>query len=157
MHDDNRSDDQRIRGKDFLIGDRPFSWACCCLCRPTMTVSNMEIEGGSKEIGKIIELCTCCTRKMEIRDPNDELMYHIESDCAQLGWWCRCPCNACEVIKFEIKDKLRNNVGSLIKKPKKCFDRFLTSDDKFHVKFGNNMQPVDKSLVMASVVMTDMC
>jgi len=36
-HDD-RSDDPSIKGRDFLLANRPFTWACCCLCRPVMTV-----------------------------------------------------------------------------------------------------------------------
>jgi len=154
IHQD-KNDDANIKGKDFLFADRPFSLSCCCLCRPIMTVQDMEDNG--RTIGKIIDVCDICNKVLEIRDANNSLLYKIESDCKQLGWWCNFPCDACETIKFDIKDSYDKDAGSLTKKPNKCFEKCLTADDKFHVKFGSEMSPVDKSLVMASVIMTDMC
>jgi len=62
----------------------------------------MEMDG--MEIGKIVDVCDLCNKVLEIKNAGNELMYKIESNCCQLGWWCNCPCNDCEIINFDIKD-----------------------------------------------------
>ena len=50
---------------------------------------------------------------MEIYDNNNEVVYILTGSMCQLGVCLpNCPCDACQNVDFEIRDKHKNKIGT---------------------------------------------
>lgn len=70
------------------------------------------IENGANEyFGKVSQPWYCCDRGLKIHDAQDKELYHIKGSCCQLGFCCKCPCESCQTINFEMLDANGTQVG----------------------------------------------
>lgn len=99
----------------FLLLEKPYTMTCYCLNRPELIVKHSE-TGTDQVIGKIVHEFTCFNPTLKIYDGQNVHKYTIESDCTQLGWWCKCPLEPCEKIQWEVKNSSGGHVSRLTKK-----------------------------------------
>jgi len=71
-------------------------------------------EGGQRTfLGKIRNPYKCYDLEMEIYDNNNEVVYILTGSMCQLGVCLpNCPCDACQNVDFEIRDKHKNKIGT---------------------------------------------
>ena len=100
-------------GTNFLHFVRKFKCTCCCLARPSMHVYYTE-GNQSTYLGRIFDPCTI-NLYFHVYGPNDEKLYTVYGDCCQLGIWCRCPCEPCQTVDFEVRDANGNKVSDFQK------------------------------------------
>ena len=144
-------------GGKFLWLHRECTCTLCCLNRPSMDVYCCE---GSKEpgdlIGKIVNPFTCLSKEVQIFDSQNVLKYVIEAESCQLGLWCKCPCESCQTIEFQILDANRNRTNCrLMKKSPGCLKAAISDADNFSLIFPHKATSEERALLMAAVIMID--
>ena len=122
-----RMNPEEGRGPILSHAFRPFK--CCefvCFNRPEMFVKNAS----NQHIGHVFNPFTCCSWDVDVSGPaehrydNGEVdpeaakaiagtPWKLSATCCQLGIYCRCPCDPCKRVIFEIKDSEDNVVGEL--------------------------------------------
>jgi len=148
-----------IRGEDddyepFLHLERPCKCTCLCFQRPEVQV--MLVEGGRNEyLGKIIDPWNWCNMEFKVYDKDNAKKYTIEGSCCQLGVWCRCPCEPCQTIDFDVKSPSGEVISSLQKRTAGCVQSAVSDADNFALNFPPNSTLVDKALLMSAVLFLD--
>mmetsp|Transcript_35974 Transcript_35974/g.32358 ORF Transcript_35974/g.32358 Transcript_35974/m.32358 type:complete len:211 (+) Transcript_35974:164-796(+) len=92
--------------------ERDCRFTFCCCNRPEMDVFYTE-NGANDKIGKVTEPWYCCDRGIRVFDKKGEHIYEIIGNCCQLGFCCQCPCDACQTIDFEIRNKKGDKISAL--------------------------------------------
>jgi hypothetical protein len=147
-------------GQDFLFLERPCACTFLCLNRPEMRVYLSEGVAISEQnkgqfIGRIVNPCTLCDLQLDIFDASDVLRYLIKGSCCQLGIWCKCPCDPCQHIFFQIQDPNGNIMGTLEKRSPGCLKASIADTDNFSLRFPDSISPTDKALLMSAVLFLD--
>lgn len=128
-----------------------------CLNRPQMKVVYLE-NGKEEYFGKVVDNFDCCNFSFSVKDQNHDTIYHIEADCCQWGIHCKCPCEKCEKIVFDIYsgDKTQKLPVPLMKVGKKdCLKNMMGDADDFSVPFPANASFRDRVLLMAAALLID--
>jgi len=103
--------------KPFMHLERPFTFTCCCLNRPTVHVSEFVEKGNSptgRELGTLYDPCTCCNLQTTIIPAagTDNSHLKIVGSPCQIGICCKCPGNT---IDFAIQNQDDSEVAHLTK------------------------------------------
>ncbi|CAD7926667.1 unnamed protein product [Amoebophrya sp. A120] len=128
--------------------------ACLPMCRPEMIVFN-KVTG--KKVGSIRDPFMCCNVTETIKDADGKVLYYMEGQCLQLGFYLPC----CFDIEFPIESdqtKGREGKGMFYKRAGGCME-FLCGDlaSKFEVEFPPDADTDDKkALLVMSSMMIDM-
>lgn len=138
----------------FIHLSRPCKCTCLCLDRPELSVTLVE---GNQEsyLGKIVEPYNCCNMEQHIFDKENNHKYTIFGSCNQLGFWCRCPCEPCQTLEFEIKTTFGEIIGNIQKRGQGFVKEALSDVDSFAINFPKNCSAADKALLMSAVLFLD--
>ena len=86
---------------------------CCNCIRPKMRISYAKT---GQYLGKIIDSCDLCNKKLEIYDNAEQLIYEIKTTCWQLGLCCGRNAETVAKIDFKIYNS-GTLVGHILKIP----------------------------------------
>jgi len=148
-----------VRGEDddyepFLRLERPCKCTCLCFDRPEVLVT--LVEGGRNEfLGKIIDPWNWCNMEFKVYDKENAKKYTIEGSCCQLGVWCRCPCEPCQTVSFDVKSPSGEVISKLEKRSAGCVQSWATDMDNFVLNFPQSATLQDKALLMSAVLFLD--
>lgn len=142
----------------FLRFNRECACTCLCFNPPVMEVFLME--GQNEEgsfLGKIVRPWTCCDPELRVFDNRGNIIFFITSSGCQLGFLCKCPCDPCQIIDFEILDSFKNKIpgSKLQKRSSGCLKAAVSDTDNFSLIFPPNAKKEERSLLMATVIMLD--
>jgi hypothetical protein len=135
---------------------RECQCTCLCLNRPEMKV--YYVEGGQNHyLGRVYDPWDCCSNNYEVFDANNNQKFHVEADCCQLGFICKCPCESCENIEFKLwSGKKERQEQSLMKRGAgNCGKNAISVADNFALPFPQNSTWEDKALLLALTLMID--
>ena len=147
---------ERNHDQEVLWLERKCKCTFYCANRPEMDV--YLIEGGQqKKIGRIVDPWDMCNYAFKIYDENEKLAFTLEAKCCQLGFYCQCPCKACETIVFDVyePDKAGEKRENLVKKGKDCLKNAISSADNFSVPFPPGCSYYNKLLLTAATLFID--
>lgn len=131
----------------YLRFRKPTACACCCSCRPVLEVHDMQHNFIA---GTIENPCECCGMRYIIKDNTGTPVLEVHGSCCQPGFCCRCPCDPCRHIEFDVKDIHSGEVVGCIRKTWGGFVRDIVSDSGlFEVEFGKVAHPQFKGLLIA--------
>lgn len=136
--------------------ERDCQCTCYCFNRPTMKVYNTE-RGQKIYVGKVVDSWDCCNYSYTVYDSSDQVRFFIKASCCQLGFCCKCPCEPCEKIEFDLwsGDKEKPEAPILKLGTGSCLKNAMGSADNFSVTFPMAATWQDKTLLLASVLMID--
>jgi len=135
---------------------RECQCTCYCCNRPEMKV--YCTQGGQENyIGKIVDNWDCINFSYTVKDAADNVRFFIKASCCQLGFHCKCPCEPCEKIEFDLwqGDKEKQEAPIMKVGTGNCLKNAISDADNFSVPFPHNATWQDKSLLLASVLMID--
>lgn len=138
----------------FLFVHRPCRCNFCCCNRPEMLVHYVE-NGQSQYLGKIRDPWNCCNIILDVHDKEGNIKYKIDGNCCQLGLWCRCPCEPCQTIDFDIKTPSGDRIAGIQKRTPGCCKAWISNADNFSLQFPHNATAEDKALLMCAVMFLD--
>ena len=76
--------------------------ACTYYCLNRQFMSCFFTEDGSNTLlGTVRDPFSCCQFLFEIYDENNALNFILSGQCCQAFFWCRCPCESCQVVNFD--------------------------------------------------------
>ena len=136
--------------------ERDCQCTCCCFNRPTMKVYYTE-RNQKTYIGKVVDSWDCCNYSYTVYDSGDQVRFFIKASCCQLGFCCKCPCEPCERIEFDLwsGDKEKPEAPILKVGTGSCLKNAVGSADNFSVTFPMAATWQDKTLLLASILMID--
>lgn len=137
--------------------DRDCQLTVCCLFRPSMQI--YHTEGGSREyLGRVVDNFDCCNYSFDIQDHSNRTIFYIEGSCCQCGLWCKCPCQGCEKVTFNIwRGKKQRALGTpLVKHGKRsCVKNAFTDADDFSVPFPGGSTFEERCLLLGATLFID--
>ena len=131
---------------------------CTCYCANRPELKVFITEGGQDlYVGKIVDPWDCCNYAFKVYDAQDSVRFHVEAGCCQLGFHCKCPCETCERIEFDLYsgDKVTKEAPILKLGTGNCIKNAVSNSDNFTVTFLANATWKDKVLLMATLLMID--
>ena len=136
--------------------ERDCQCTCYCCNRPEMKVYLTE-RGQKTYIGKVIDNWDCVNYSYTVKDSNDQIRFFIKASCCQLGFCCKCPCEPCEKIEFDLwsGDKEKPEAPIMKLGTGSCLKNAMGSADNFSVGFPVAATWQDKTLLLAAVLMID--
>lgn len=146
-----------IPDRDIAIRlEKECQCTCYCANRPMMKVFLTE-RGQKLYLGQIVDPWDCCNYAFDIEDAQGNKRFHVEAGCCQLGFHCKCPCEPCERIEFDLYsgDKQEKHIPILKLGTGNCFKNAVSTADNFTVTFPPNCLWTDKVLLMAALLMID--
>jgi hypothetical protein len=149
---------QEVDNNDTVIlMNRECRCTICCCNRPTLTVALTE-NGQNIPLGKVEDNWNLCDYSFTVYDAQDQKRFLIKASSCQCGFWCKCPCDPCQKIEFNVwsgQDEnpeapiLRLGSGSCVK------NAISTTGDQFSCPFPKSANWQDKCLLLASILMID--
>lgn len=139
-----------------ILLERDCKCTFLCCNRPELKVYLTE-NGQKVYLGKIVDSWDCINYSYTVYDAHDKVRFFIKASCCQLGFWCKCPCEACERIEFDLwsGDKEKPEAPILKTGTGNCIKNAVGSADYFSVTFPTLATWEDKALLMSSVLMID--
>lgn len=137
---------------NFMYLERPS--ACCQMGNGLMRV--YCLEGGQRLVGEIRGPFNLCNYQLDLFDAKNQHRYTLDGTWCQKGILCaaNCPCDACQVSYFDIKDPSGAPVGQFKRVTNFC-SRMFTSNDNYILRFPVSATPDDKMLLMGAMVLWD--
>jgi len=128
-----------------------------CFNRPEMEV--WYTEGDAEHyLGKAVDPFDFCNFGYVLKNENDQTEFRVKASCCQLYFWIKCPCKACNVVKFEIKSADTDElVGELVRTGRDCLKNMIMDEDgdTFTVDFPKNTTWRQRAMLMNLVVFID--
>lgn len=137
--------------------EKPYKMTMMCINRPEMKVRYTE-NGNFIDLGKVVDNWDFCNFSFSVLDAQGTQMFHIEASCMQLGFHCKCPCESCETIVFEVykgEKSAGNKWPDLVKTGKNCVANAMTDADNFMVPFGQNATFAERAMLIATALFID--
>lgn len=136
--------------------ERDCQCTCCCCNRPTMKVYLTE-RGQKTYLGKVVDSWDCCNYSYTVYDSGDQVRFFTKASCCQLGFCCKCPCEPCEKIEFDLwsGDKEKPEAPIMKVGTGSCLKNAMSSADNFSVTFPLTATWQDKTLLLALCLMID--
>ena len=134
--------------------EREFAWECFCLCRSTLRVVNPA----NQVIADVHHPFNCCETILHIRGPDGTVWYRIGSGyyCNQMGFFCKCPCPACQIIQFKIMPPNSDEeVGVIERSWQGCARSLYTDSDNFYIVFPKDANGPQRAALFAAVFVLD--
>lgn len=143
-----------------------LSFRCAKDCRCSYYCANrqeMKIHftepGENQYIGKVTDPYDMCAYVLHIHNENDAIEYVIEANCCQCYFWCRCPCEECQMVVFAIKDYRTNSMLSNIVRrgSGNCCENAIKDgeNDIMDITFPNNSNWKQRARLMMTGVFLD--
>lgn len=138
-------------GEHFLKLTRSCNIVCCCLCRPTVEVS----EPDGRVIGRLREPRSRLSYYYSVEDLGGNPVLEADAFGFQAGRFCRCPGFE---VSFPIVDTARNAVAEVRKTWTKgdCCPCCCSEWSKYVVEFGSAADPEYKLLLVSLAVVLQM-
>lgn len=136
--------------------ERECKCTCMCCNRPEMLIYN--VERGTKEyIGKVVDSWDCINYSYTVYDDKEQVRFFIKASCCQLGFWCKCPCESCEKIQFDLwtGDKEKEETPIMKKGTGSCIKNAVSLADNFFITWPLSATWKDRSLLLGAVLMID--
>ena len=134
-----------------FVFERPYQCSFACFNLAEMRVLYTE-EGKDQYLGKVLDNCDCLNYSFSILDHTDKVIYFVEADCCQWGFFCQCPCDKCETIYFDVYrgNKEQKLDIQLVKIGKKsCIKNMIGDADNFSVPFPQGAPFEHRALLLA--------
>lgn len=115
-------------------------------------------SGEEKYLGKVIDPYDCVNFIFLIYNDIDRKEYSIEASCCQCYFWCRCPCDGCDTVNFEIRDANNKNVLSdIVRKGSVCCGKNNKESrvDLMDISFPAGSDWRQRSLLMCTGIFLD--
>jgi len=93
--------------------------------------------------------------QVDIYDEADNVKWTVTGNCCQLGLWCKFPCEACQKVDFEVRNKAGEVVGSLGKRTAGCAASMVSDTANFETFFPSGATEAEKALLLAAIIMLD--
>lgn len=132
---------------------------CTYLCLNRQELKCNQVDSGEiKYLGKVTDPWDICNFIFVVWNDVDQQEYDIEASCFQCYFWCKCPCDGCHVVNFEIRDSYSKNVvGELTRKGSPCCSKQVrdSKNDCMDIIFpiGGNWR--QRSLLMCAGIFID--
>ena len=139
-----------------LLMERECKCTCLCCNRPEMLI--YDVQNNQKVfLGKIVDSWDCVNYSYTIYDAQDKVRFFIKASCCQLGFWCKCPCESCERIEFDLwsGDKEKPEAPIVKKGTGSCIKNAFSLADNFFIQWPNPATWQDKVLLLGAVLMID--
>ena len=153
--DNNEDNDKQV----VLRGEKEGKCTCCCQNRTELKV--YECGKGSDEedyIGRVYDPCDMCNFRFTIYDKADVPIYGLKASCMQCYFWCRCPCDSCQVVNFDMTEGESDKIiGQLMKRGRGFAKNMILGDDNdvFIVDFPPNSDYIHRALLMKAAIFID--
>lgn len=143
----------------FLTLDRPFKCTCCCFNRPEVFIGDARTGA---PIGSVEDPFACCMMTFDMKDATGVPVLEIDHnpcDCALLCWGC--PCQRCQEVNFEVKDKMSGEPVGRIRKQFRMAEAVgmltgLAMDaDQYTIDFEKITNPAWKAIVLGTALFLD--
>lgn len=136
-----------------MLFEREFAVECFCACRSLLHVK----DPAGNPLGEVFHPFACCETILDIRGPDGKVCYHVNSGCycAQAGFFCKCPCEACQIIQFKITDTNGSEVGMIERSWQGCGRALYTDSDNFHIVFPKEANAAQRATLFAAVFVID--
>lgn len=135
-----------------------FSRECTCTCgpfnRPELN-AYAYINGQEEFVGKIVDPYDCCDIRFQLKDSAGNTVYNITTPCCQCAFCCNCPCDSCQTVTFEMKNKSGEVVNKFQKKGKGLLSNLLSDAVDFNIRFTSDMDWKIRALLLATVIFID--
>jgi len=141
--------------EDFIECVRECKCTFFCCGRPEMVVYDKNRDGNRVKIGRIVNPWMCCDLALDIFDGDEVLKYKISGSCCQLGIFCKCPCDSCETILFDVRSPSGEILSKLVKTSPGCAKAMMGDADNFSLDFPSGASVKDKALLMSAVIFLD--
>jgi hypothetical protein len=153
--------DEKDEENDKMIvlrGEKECKCTYFCLNRTEMKV--YETKGGEHEdyIGRVYDPCDMCNFGFKIYDKADVCIYGLKASCMQCYFWCRCPCDSCQIVNFDMTEGETDKIiGQLMKRGRGCARNMVLGDDNdvFVVDFPSNSDYLHRALLMKAAIFID--
>jgi len=137
--------------KAFIV-DRPCTCTICCWNRPVANIS----DASGTPLGTIQDPFLCCNYMFTVKDPSENDVLYVDGGCCQLGFCCPFPCEPCDKVIFDIKDKDSESLGSITRTVPGCLKFiFAPSVDNYTVDFSRVQQPDHRALLIVTSLLID--
>ena len=141
-------------GEVVLSLKRDCKCTCLCLARPELQV--FLTEGGQQRyIGKVVDDWQCCNYQFSIYDAADQRRFAITGRACQLGLMCKCPCDPCNHVEFELTDGRDTTLTHITKTGAGFLKNSVSSTDNFSIPFPSTATWQDKSLLLGAALFID--
>lgn len=151
----NEDEDKQL----VLRGEKECKCTYYCCNRTEMKVSLTDEHSGQEEyIGRVYDPWDFCNFGFSIYDKADVKIYGLKASCMQCYFWCRCPCDACQRVDFEMTEGDTDKViGLLGKRGRGCARNAIIGDDNdvFLVDFPANSNYIHRALLMKCAIFID--
>lgn len=131
---------------------------CTCLCfnRPELVVYYTEGKRNDY-LGKVVDTWDCMHHSFQVIDAHGAVRYTIQANCCQCGLCCKCPCEPCEKVVFELwSGQMAKMEGQILKLGKRnILQNMLSNADNFSIPFPPGSTWQDRSLLLSAVLMID--
>ena len=132
------------------------SCTCCTFGRPSLEV--FLTENNEKEnLGRVTQAYTFCGGLLfEIFDSEGTKIYTLDAECLQPGLVCKCPCEMCQSVTFELTTVAGQQKEAPLTKLGTTFCQNLCSRvDNFKLPFPPKATWQQKALLLGCVIMVD--
>lgn len=140
--------------------------ACTYMCcnRTEMKCFYTELKehqvGEEMPLGKCYDPWDCMNFSFKIYTQHDTCEYFVLASCCQAYFWCRCPCEKCQLVVFMIHEgesKSGPIVGELRRTGRDCLKQAVMGDDadEFSVDFPEKSDWRQRAMLMNLVVFID--
>jgi hypothetical protein len=157
---------------DALVFNRPFSWQCCCLCRPQVFVSHNTLG----RFATISNPCKICAFHFDVHaataddggetpvsptvaGENGAKWYTVSGTMCQPGAFCLCPCAPCRRIVLEVYDgkdvAMATPVGEIARVFPGCLQSLVSQASSYTISFpgGQHEHGLRRASLAAAVLL----
>ena len=157
---------------DAIIFNRPFSWQCCCLCRPRVFLAHNKLG----RFATITNPCRLCAFEFDIHaaaaedggetagsstvaGENGAKWYTVSGTCCQPGAFCLCPCGPCRRIVLQVSDgkdeERRAPVGAIARVVPGCLTSLVSQASSYTISFpqGQHEHGLRRASLTAAVML----
>ena len=141
----------------FVKFSREYRCTCCTYNRPIFTIDLIH-NGANERLGRIVSDFACCDFKFSLYEgESTEPCYNVNGPCCQCGIHCRCPCEPCKEVIFDLYDP--KNYGKKIGEIKKlwtnCKRECCSNADEYTMIFPSGCTWKQKILMLANLMFID--
>jgi hypothetical protein len=106
---------------------------CTYFCYNRIEMKVYACSHGDSEgeyIGRIYDPWDMCNFGFKIYDKADVPIYGLKASCMQCYFWCRCPCDSCQVVNFDMREGESDKIiGQLMKSGRVCARNVILGDE----------------------------
>ena len=130
---------------------KPYSFSCCCICRPELILT---LEDSNETVGKIKEDFSCFSNSYKVLNIKNKSRFLVTANCCQCGLFLsNSICGNNSDVSFSIEEPITHEQFGVI--TKQLIGDKKTGDQSFEIKFPKNANSNDKLLLTALGIMID--